>query len=184
MEFEAAVPAEAHRAGANRERDREQEGREHELREPEERCDAYGDEDYASDERRNDGPRAHAQDEERERSADREREHQNPEPLAGNERDESDGEEKEGDEGHEAESGRNAEPHRSALVRREDLGDLLTRQLELFANVGAHVLADSAEERAVTGPFVHGRDCAAHDMHARGGAGYFDVSLGLERGVV
>src|SRR5207253_11272699 len=96
---------------------------------------------------------------------------------------ESDDEENEGDERHEAESGRNAEPHRSALVRREDLGDLLTRQLELFANVGAHVLADPAEERAVTGPFVHGRDCTAHDTHARGGAGFLPAGAEMARRV-
>src|SRR5439155_4011302 len=66
VEPQPAVPAVAERTGPDRERDREQEGREHELREPEERCDADRDERHASDESREEGLRAHAEHEERE----------------------------------------------------------------------------------------------------------------------
>src|SRR6266567_2174653 len=138
MEYEAAVPAEAHRAGANRECDREQKRREHE--------------------------------------------HQNAEPVTGDECDESDDEENEGDERHEGQPGRNAEPHRGALVRREDLGDLLARQLELLADVGAHVLADSAEERAVTGSFVHGPRLYRRATHSRLAEQVFCHNRSLRRG--
>jgi len=54
VKLQAAVTAVAHRSGADRERDREQQGSEDELREPEERRDADRDEDDAPDERRND----------------------------------------------------------------------------------------------------------------------------------
>src|SRR5207237_2040198 len=86
------------------------------------------------------------------------------------ERHNGDEQHEERDERRERERPGDRQPHRGALVRLDELRDLLTGQLELLADVPAHVVAETTAERAITGTFVHGARLYRRQAHRADGA--------------